>query len=437
MGMVTLYTGFLALFTDFGIGAAIIVDQGMSPNQIRQLNTIAAGSGVCYFGISCLFAPLIASFFRTPALEKAIYAMATTFIIVAFSAVPDALLTKEMRFRSIAMIEAARVIASVSVTLSLAVLGWRYWALAIGAIVGTAAASFPRMFLMKTGFAKPDFKSLRPALRFGFHQVGARVGSYGYSNSDFLVAGRVLGQIPMGIYTMAWDLANLPVQKMAAVIVQVTPPVFSALQSDLPRLRNYFMGFTRHLATLIFPVATGLAIVADDFVTLVLGEKWHAAIRPLQLLCLYAAVRSLTTFLPPILNVLGGSRFVMVLHILAACVFPLAFLGASRWGPTGIAAAWLFMYPLVYVPMYRRTLRHLNVKVTELFRALTPVLGACAALLGTALLAAWIGGSGTSWLRLGLKVGGGALGFIAGMYILDRGYVGEIRAAVQKFQSAA
>jgi len=241
----------------------------------------------------------------------------------------------------------------------------------------------------------------------------------------------------MGIYTMAWDLANMPVQKMASVIVQVTPPVFSALQSDLQKLRSYFMGFTRHLATIIFPAVTGLALISEDFVTLVLGQKWQGAIRPLQLLCIYAAVRSLTTFLPPILNVVGESRFVMVLHIVAACVFPLAFLGVSRWGPTGIAFAWIFMYPMVYVPMYRRTLKHLNVKVSEFFRILIPVLGACAILLCASLLGAWIAGSAITWLRLSLKIGGGTLGFLAGMYFLDRGYAREIRAAVQKLQSAA
>ena len=53
-----------------------------------------------------------------------------------------------------------------------------------------------------------------------------------YSDADFLVAGRVLGASALGAYTFAWNLATLPVEKVTALVGQVTPAFFSANQAD-------------------------------------------------------------------------------------------------------------------------------------------------------------------------------------------------------------
>ena len=118
-------------------------------------------------------------------------------------------------------------------------------------------------------------------MRFSGDVLGSRVAWYAYSNSDFLVAGRMLGQAPLGAYTLAWTIASTPVEKITNMITRVTPAFFSAVQDDKPHLRRYLLGITDGLSLLTFPASLGMALVADQFVLVVLGAKWAPAIIPL------------------------------------------------------------------------------------------------------------------------------------------------------------
>src|SRR5262249_55249376 len=160
---------------------------------------------------------------------------------------------------------------------------------------------------------------------------------------DFFVAGRVLGEVPLGNYTIAWTISSAPVEKVANLVTGVTPAFFSALQNDKAELRRYLLRLTEGLAYLTVPVSVGMALVADYFVPTVLGPRWVGVVNPLRLLGLFVALRSVATLLPRVLNAIGDTGFVMWTTIASALVMPFAFYVGSRWGATGIAGAWVVM----------------------------------------------------------------------------------------------
>ena len=104
------------------------------------------------------------------------------------------------------------------------------------------------------------------------------------------------------------------------------------------------------------PISLGVALVADDFVRLVLGEKWDAAIVPLALLACSTSFRSITPLFAILLNVTGQSRFLMYNSLAIAVVLPIAFYVASHWGTAGIALVWIVGLPILALPYYRRAL---------------------------------------------------------------------------------
>ena len=148
------------------------------------------------------------------------------------------------------------------------------------------------------------------------------------------------------------------------------------MQDDKPHLRRYVLGITDGLSLFTFPASLGMALVADQFVMVVLGAKWASAIIPLQLLALYAALRSITTFFPYMLFALRQSRFVMWNIVIAAIVFPAAFYYASRWGTTGIGVTWVLLYPLSAAPIIWRTLVATELSVWSYLRSMVPALRA-------------------------------------------------------------
>lgn len=369
--MALLYLGLLSLVTEFGLGTAVITLRDLSQKQIAQLNSLSVLLGCVALLLTAVAAVPLGHFFRSPELPTVLMVMAVGFVISSFQSIPNALLQRDLRFRTISTIELAKSISMSVVMLVLAFMGARYWTLVAGSLVGAFFATFLTLVNRRVGLAWPD-GDLSHAMKYSWQVLMARVGWYSYGNSDFLVAGRVLGAVPLGYYTLAWDLATLPIDKTTTMVGTVTPGIYSAAQEDVGALRRYLLKPTEVLSIILFPVMIGLALVAKDAVLVLLGAKWENAILPLQFLSLYACIRFIMPLFGQILLVTGDSRFVMWTNVLCAIGFPLAFLVGSRWGAVGIAATWVIIYPFNAIPLYRRVLKRIHMSHAEFFRALWP-----------------------------------------------------------------
>ena len=189
-----------------------------------------------------------------------------------------------------------------------------------------------------------------------------------------LVSGRVLGEKALGVYSLAWNIANIPVDKLAGVLNSVTPALFSAVQKEHALLRRYLLNLTEGISLIAFPASLGLGLVAPEFVAAVLGPKWGPAVVPLRLLAFFASFRCLAPMIPVALNTIGESRFAMWNSIAAALLMPASFLVASRWGNPGIATVWLLLYPLVAVPLFHRAFRKMDLPWKDYLRVLRPAI---------------------------------------------------------------
>jgi PST family polysaccharide transporter len=224
--------------------------------------------------------------------------------------------------------------------------------------------------------AWPRLQAIRHAMRVGLDVLGSRLAWYGYSNADFVIAGRVLGKAPLGGYTLAWQVASAPVAKVSNLVLQVMPSIFAAVQNDRAAIRRYLLRLTEGMALITFPAAIGLALVADDFVRVVLTEKYEAAIAPLRILAVYTAVRAISPLFPPLLTALGRTRDVLRNNVLALILLPAAFLIGSRWGTTGIAAAWIVVHPIVVLQILLCTFRATELKPAQYLASLAPAASA-------------------------------------------------------------
>ena len=102
--------------------------------------------------------------------------------------------------------------------------------------------------------------------------------------ADQLALGAMLGDGPLGQYTVGDNLASLPVRETTAPISNVLFPAFSRLQDDPARLRQAFLRSQRLLVAMALPVGVGFALVAGPFINLVLGPQWTSAALVAQIL---------------------------------------------------------------------------------------------------------------------------------------------------------
>ena len=428
VGMAAIYMGLVTLVSEFGLGTAIVTLRELSAGQVQQINGLAILLGLGYFAVSCAMALPLGNFFNAPQLPLVVVVLGTTLIVSAFRVVPYALLQRELRFKLLGLLEGGQAVLLAVTTLLFAVAGLGYWALIFGSVTSTIVLTAATVAYRPTSFAWPRVDALRSTITFSWHVIVGRLSWYAYSNSDFLVAGRVLGAAPLGAYTFAWSLASIPVDKVTALVTRVTPAFFSAVQADPGQLRRYLLSLTEGLALITLPVTVGMALVAEDFILFALGERWRGAILPLQLLGVYAAFRSVVTLLPQILIVRGEARFAMWNGVMLALTLPGAFYVGSRWGVGGIAAVWLAVYPLLTVPLYWKVFRTIELGLGDYLKAVWPALNAVL-LMTIAVLAMQqtLPPGYPIVARLGLQVSCGAAVFLLALALLHRQ---RIRTAV-------
>lgn len=197
---------------------------------------------------------------------------------------------------------------------------------------------------------------------------------YIYSNSDFLIAGRVLGKEALGNYTLAFELASLPLEKVVSMIPQIAYPTFSQVQQDKEKVRHYFLKTSRLVALIVFPLFLGLFLVAKDLILLVLTSKWAAAINPLKTLCLMSILRSMAVLSAPLTNALGMPGIALFNSLLCALFMPAAFWVGARSGIEGISLAWLLVYPFLFLIMLWNSIRIIRISMKEYWTNLLPVM---------------------------------------------------------------
>jgi O-antigen/teichoic acid export membrane protein len=373
VGMAAVFLGMATVLSEFGIGSAVVYLRRQTDQQIAQLNGLSVVFGAITFAACYALASPVAWFFRNPQLRPVIVVMSAAFLISSLQVVPYALLQRDKAFKWLAVADGWRAIAQATTTVILGAFGWRYWSLVYGGLAGTTVSAAFLSWRRPARFMRPRLDSIRSAMVFSRDVIVSRVSWYVYSNSDFAVAGRMLGQAQLGAYTVAWNLASTAIDKLTELISRVGPAIVSEAQHDPVSLRRYVRMLTEGISLVTFPVTFGLALVAGDFVAVVLGPRWTAVAAPLRWLALYGCVRSITTLFAPIMSAVDlrwASRYGLIFPV----IFPAAFYLGSRWGTQGIAVLWVTLYPLLYIPIYRRLFAKINLHRREYVRAIWPAL---------------------------------------------------------------
>lgn len=432
IGMALVYLGLVQMASEFGVGAAIVRFRDLSSDQIKQFNSLSVIAGSLGLLTSIAVAIPLGHFFREPRLPLVLGVMSSAFLISAFRIVPQALLNRRLQFRKLAVIDGTQSLIGACSTLSMAILGFGYWALALGFVISATVYTILLVVQNPEGFRRPRLAAIREPLTFSSHMLLSRFAWYAYSNADFAVIGRLLGSAALGAYTLGWTLSGMTVEKITAVISRVTPAIFCKVQNDVAAVRRYLLLITEGLALVTFPACIGLALIADDFVRSVLGPRWIVAVVPVQLLALAATYRSLQPLIPQVLFALGQSRLNMNNAILTALVLPICFAVASRWGIAGVAAAWLIIGPLMFSRLLLRTLRLIDLPVRRYFLSVWPATSGCLVMVCAVIFVhrAFLGGT-RPFASLAISIVVGALAYAVTLFMLHRDRLVTLREMVR------
>ena len=417
----------LYLLNDLGLDVVLV--QRLAPGEEfrRQVFGVVIAVNLLCALILITTAPLVAAFFSEPILVPILRVLSLQFLLLIFETLPRARLEQGLDFRSQSLISLGANWLAGLTTLALASTGWGVWALVWGRLVSTAATTLA-LNVAAPSLCLPSFSlaMVRRALSFGGIVTLERGAWQLFTDADKVIGGRLWSDATLGLYSVAQDLATMPMHRTGGLISSIGLPAFSQVQDRLDDMRFYLLKATRITSVLSFPIFIGLAVTAPEAVAVLLGAKWPAAAPLLQIIALIMPLRMVSILLPPALWSIGRPGISAGNVLIAALIIPSACLVGAQWGAMGMAMAWLAAYPLVFGITLQRSGGVLGLGVEDFGRAMrAPALASLAmagVVIGTRYLLPEHAGAVA---RLLVLVPAGALTYLAALVSLERGALRE------------
>ena len=377
LAIATLFTGFLSMLSEAGLGSAVVQAKELDDVALRKVFGFVLVINLVLCLILVLGAPLIAWLFEEERLILMIQALALSFLLVGFTAMPEALLDRRLAFKKRALVDLSSSVFGSALTLALAAGRMGVWALVLGTI-GTALWRAVGLQWLAPFLKRPilSFDGLGGILGFGRNIVFSRLLWYFFSQIDVLIAGKLLGKELLGIYSVSMHLASLPAQKLGAITYRVSFPAFAKLQGEAERTRMVFLQMIRITSFWAFPVLWGISSVSPDIVHLFLGPRWDDAAPLLALLCLFMPLRILSPVVYSAIDGLGRPDIGVRNMLVASIIMPIAFIVGCNWGLMGLALSWVLVFPLVFIENMSRLLPVVHIKLKEFLATMArPIVG--------------------------------------------------------------
>ncbi|MEK0363755.1 lipopolysaccharide biosynthesis protein [Pseudomonas sp. CBC3] len=331
--------GFLRIFTELGVGPAIVQRLELTEAHIGTANTLAVALGVTISFLLYLSANEISYFFEMPELTNVVKVLSLMLPASSLAVVGQSLLQRDLKFRQIAIYNVlSYFVGYACVAIPMALLDHGVWSLVFAQLGQILTINLIIHFVVKeTNHYSFNLASAKELLNYGAGYSLARFSNFIAGEGDNLIVGKFLGAGALGVYSNSYRLMLFPASLIGGVIDKVLFPILSNIQDDKKRISRIYVDILSLATMLLVPISIYLYFFASEIIMLVLGEQWGDAIIVFQLLIVFLAFRLNYKFSDLLAAALGAvyRRAIRQLVYALAVIFG-AYVG-HYFGTEGVA----------------------------------------------------------------------------------------------------
>jgi O-antigen/teichoic acid export membrane protein len=292
----TIVVNALLIFNDLGLGPAIVQNPGDRDTVASTALVVIPVLGAGIAGLSAVSASATARLLGDPGAAGVLRVLSLSIFFSSLAVVPSMLLEKDLAFRRqvVPQVLPAALFAVTAVLLA-ARTGAGAYSLAVAEVVDSVALAIGS-WMACTWRPRWRFSwaTARQLFRYGKHVLGGGVVLYLATNMDNAFVSRSAGQRALGIYVLAYLIANLPATEIADLAGRVLFPAFVMLDGRPEELRRAYGRSLTALTLVTLPLFVMLASLARPLVAAIFGHNWSGMVAPLRILPVFGAFRVLS-----------------------------------------------------------------------------------------------------------------------------------------------
>lgn len=383
----TVMASLYAIVSAAGFGTAALVGDRDDEDANATLFWGAAGLGSAVFLLAALTAPLAARLIGETGATATIRVAALAIPFSMMASVVQNVFFRRLRYGVAYTVDIVTAAVTAIGPVVLLAVGWGPWGVILPR---TLAAVATLVVIIAVGRWLPrrtvDRAYLRTSSRFSARIMALNVAHYAQGNLDYWVVGRVVSTAAFGAYYLAFVVPSILRQRATWTINGLVTPLMVRVRHDPEALGALYQRAVRATGALVIPVLVGAAVTADLVIRVAFGPQWGAAVTPLRIMAIMAAIDVSSQLTNPVFMALQRpgdiTRRVVVQTVsLAVALVPVLFVRTIE------AAAWASLAAVVVGASFsqvqlHRAIRH---RMADVVRALAPTIVAASVMAASVL----------------------------------------------------
>ncbi len=339
-GMVLVITNLAELFKDATI-SGVLIQRGLDDKKlVDTVYSLGVNISVILFVTQALIGYPASLFFNEPIVFPLTACAASVFLINAGAGTNSAVMQRQMRFKELAIVSSASGFTRFGTAILVAILGGGVWSFAIAEVTSSVVNSTLKRWYSRYPFQYsliPDAAKTREVKGFITSLIGINLAVYVNTNGDDFLIGRLLGTQSLGFYSIAYQLAMVPMFALS----QMNRVNFSVIsQRDNDGQRVYVKRMLELCAVISAPVYGVAFVVAPWLIPLVYGAEWQPTVILFQIVIVFAYARGFMSILGTALNAIGRPEINAAINwFLVPLCIPAFYFGARWAGIVGVSFA--------------------------------------------------------------------------------------------------
>lgn len=425
---------FSHIVRDMGVSNYVIQERELTTDRIRSAQTVV---WITSWGLALLLFLLsgwAGEFYAEPRVTLTMQVLAISFLLLPIGAVTVALLTREMAFGKLFIINICSALTQALTGVLLAWADFGFISLAWSAVAGASVSAIGSVLCRIAGQPwLPGIREWRRVFSVGTKLSGTSMFYEIGLGGPELIAGRMLGFEAVAYFSRGFGAAMMVLRALVDSLMPVAIPYFAhQLRSEQDIKSPYLRGIA-YMSALALPAFACLGVMAEPVILFLYGRQWIEAVVPLQIVCAGFACLAVTNVAGSVLVGSGqiGNNLRMQ-AVFQSLKILLVVLGANSLGLTGVALGVALGDVCLSICCFFLANRLLSVSAFEFVRWILPSIGVAtvAAMFSTVTL--WIlGPLQAIVLEVALAGLAASIGWVLGLILMRHPLLHELKGLLQ------
>ncbi len=366
----------LGLFKSMGFDSALIQRKDDIERAANTAFFIIPVLGILLYLVLFISAPLIGKFLNNQEVIGVVQALGIIFVISCLGRVPAALMEKNMQFKQISIIEIGMAVIYSASAVIFALLKFGVWSLVYAYILKTLYQNTLTFIYAKW---RPKFqfdkKIVLEMFHFGKFLFLGGIIWFLKMNLDNMLVGKILGVTALGLYAVAFNIANFGSDYFGGKVYKVIFPAFSQIQSDKNDLKRAFLKTLKFISIFAFPFFIGIFFLGNEIIKIIYGKQWAEAIPVLRVLAFAGLFNTLTAAVGSLWVACGNSKSGFWFSVIQVVLFVLLVAPLAKlYGLVGVGFVVALSSVIAIIVFLPFTMKLIDLKLNEIFICLRPSL---------------------------------------------------------------